>query len=329
MQYRTLGKTGLRVSEIGFGTWGLGGASYGSVDDAESARALLRALELGVNFYDTADLYGDGHAEEVLGSVFAARRGELIIATKGGTLPHTTFVMPQDFSRDHMSRALDGSLGRLGTDYIDVYFLHSPPLDDLRGNDDLFATLEEFKADGRVRHLGISARTPGDALEALAIFPFQVAEVNFNVIDHRAVESGFFDRAAETGLGVVARTPLAFGYLSGRLTGGEDLEDTDHRKNWPKAQLARWAAAPNRFDFLFADGRRTPAQAALRFCLEHPAVGTVIPGMMTVAEVEEDTAASDGVPALSPRELAKVAEIYRLHEHEFYDKSFQKVKEDD
>lgn len=329
MKYRTLGATGLRVSEIGFGTWGIGGTSYGPTDDDLSRSCLRMALEKGVNFFDTADLYGDGRAEELLGEVFANVRDQVIITTKGGTLPHTTFNMPQDFSRNHMEKALTASLKRLRTDYVDIYLLHSPELEDLRGNEELFRILEEFKSRGLIRHFGLSARSPMDAIAGIQEFGFQIVEVNFNIIDLRAIDSGLFDLARERNVGIIGRTPLAFGYLSGTLTGSEKLSPLDHRANWPKSQLERWATAPDKFSFLYDDGRRTPTQSALRFCLEFSEISTVIPGMMRVAEVEEDLAASEDISPLSQEELEKTISVYRACEDEFYDKNFKKVKDDE
>lgn len=325
MKYRKLGNTELIASEIGFGTWGIGGKAYGQVDDDESRRALEVAFEKGVTLYDTADLYGDGHAEELLGEVFSKIREKIVIVSKGGTLPHTTFYMPQDFSSSYVTKALERSLKRLRTDYIDLYLLHSPTLEDIRSHPDLLPTLEALRSEGKLRMYGISARTPADAMIAITEFGFQVVEVNFNMIDHRAVELGLFARVEKESLGLIVRTPLTFGYLTGALKGSETFESTDHRKNWPKDQLSRWAQAPKLFSFLSEGNHRTPAQAALRFCLDFKAVSTVIPGMMNVREVAEDTAVSE-MPSLTEQEMAQIVEIYK--NHDFYDRSFQKVKSD-
>jgi aryl-alcohol dehydrogenase-like predicted oxidoreductase len=325
VKYRKLGKTGLTVSEIGFGTWGIGGNAYGRVDENESKKALQTAFESGINFYDTADLYGNGHSEELLGEVFAGRRDQVIIASKGGTLPHTTFEMPQDFSSLHIKEAMMGSLKRLKTDYIDLYLLHSPKIEDILRNDDLLHTLETSKKEGKIRAYGISARTPGDAMRAIDEFNFNVVEVNFNLIDQRALENGLFTRAGKDKLGLIIRTPLTFGYLTGKLRGDEQFQSTDHRANWPKDQLKRWANAPQLFSFLFEGKSRTPAQMALRFCLDFEVVSTVIPGMMNVWEVLENVMASD-VPSLTVQEMDLIMLIYKEKESEFYDRSFQKVK---
>jgi aryl-alcohol dehydrogenase-like predicted oxidoreductase len=325
MKYRELGKTGLIVSEIGFGTWGIGGNAYGQVDDNEAKKALQTAFESGINFYDTADLYGDGHSEVLMGEVFAGKRDQIIITTKGGTLPHTTFDMPQDFSSQHIKEALTGSLKRLRTDYVDLYLLHSPKIEDIERNADILHTLETAKKEGKIRAYGISARTPCDALKAIDKFGLNVVEVNFNLIDQRALENGLFSRAKKDNMGIIIRTPLTFGYLTGRLRGDEQFQGKDHRANWPKEQLKRWAQAHQLFSFLFEGKSRTPAQAALRFCLDFEIVSTVIPGMMNAQEVLENVSASS-MPSLAAEEMAQVIHIYREKESEFYDRNFQKVK---
>ena len=325
MRARALGRTGLTVSEIGFGTWGLGGDAYGPVDDALSTRCLRLALEKGVTFYDTSDLYGTGHAEEVLGAAFEGRRGEVVIATKGGMLPHSGFVMPQDFSLPHMKAAFAASLERLRTDYVDLYFLHSPTLADLDSHRDTLDWLDGLKREGRIRSCGVSARSPAEALECLERFPFDAIQANFNLIDQRAVECGLFATCRERGVGVIARTPLCFGYLTGTLTGAKSFEGRDHRANWPESQLQVWAAAPGLFSrFYGASTGLTAAQFALGFCLAEPAVSTVIPGMMTTAQVEENCAAGT-MPPLPPDTVAECRQIYGRHS--FYDKG-AKSKQD-
>src|SRR5688572_1441437 len=148
MRTRQLGRTGLTVSEIGFGTWGLGGDSYGPVDDATSREALMLAFDRGVTFYDTSDFYGAGRSEAVLGEAFRGRRDRIVIATKVGMLPHTGFDMPQDFSGPAIERGLEASLRRLQTDYVDLYLLHSPPLD-LPNWDEILETLERLRTTGK------------------------------------------------------------------------------------------------------------------------------------------------------------------------------------
>ena len=315
MKYRRLGNTGITVSEIGFGTWGLGGDSYGPADDAVSRQALRLALDLGITFYDTSDLYGKGHSEEILGETLSDCRDRVIIATKVGTLPHTGFHMPQDFSAAHIKTGVEASLRRLGTDYIDLYQLHSPPLD-LPNWDETISTLELLKQEGKIRAFGISARSPGDTKTAVEQFGFGVVQVNFNLIDHRAIDEGLFEVCRQKNVGVIVRTPLSFGFLSGELTGDEEFQGRDHRANWPREQLRRWANAPQLFMPLNEGKERTLVQLALKFCLSEACVSTVIPGMMTYEEVKENAAAAD-LPLLTQRELETIRSIYRSHI--FYD----------
>jgi aryl-alcohol dehydrogenase-like predicted oxidoreductase len=317
MQYRDLGKSGLSVSEIGYGTWGLGGDSYGDIDDDISKYLLSLAFDNGVNFYDTADLYGNGRSEKLLGDVFKKVRDKVIIASKGGTLPHTGFHMPQDFSADHLTKALENSLERLGTDYIDLYQMHSPKISDLEKHD-VIETLERFKKEGKIKSYGVSVRSPDDGKIAIERFNFPVVQVNFNLIDQRAIENGMFTLAGEKKVGIIVRTPLVFGYLTGKLTGNENFHGIDHRKNWPKDQLKKWADASRLFNFLCDKNKMTAAQIAIRFCLDQSQVSTVIPGMMKKSEVEENVMVSSILP-FSAEENEKINEIYRAHE--FYDKS--------
>jgi aryl-alcohol dehydrogenase-like predicted oxidoreductase len=321
VKYRILGSTGLKVSEIGYGTWGLGGDSYGHVDDNESKKALRFAFENGVNFYDTSDLYGNGHSEEILGDTFKNVRDKVIIATKGGTLPHHGFEMPQDFSPQYLRKALERSLKRLKTDYIDLYQLHSPKIEDIE-DENAIQTLKIFQKEGKIRFFGISVRSPQDGLVMIEKFGIKVIQVNFNMIDHRSIEIGLFEAAGKLDVGVIARTPFCFGYLTGTLTGSEQFNGLDHRANWPKEQLYRWADAPASFGFLTENNERTFAQSALGFCLSDEAVSTVIPGMMRSEEVRENIKASKLTP-LTFDELEHIRCVY--HSHNFYDKSAKQV----
>lgn len=305
MRYRNLGHTGISVSEIGFGTWGLGGNSYGPVDDYVSERTLKFAFASGINFYDTSDLYGNGNIEEILGRAFREVRHRIILATKVGTLPHTGFHMPQDFSTPYIEKAAEASLKRLHTDYIDLYQMHSPPRELLENGDCALEALRKLQQQGKIRTFGISVRSPDDGLVAIRKYNFPVVQVNFNLIDHRAIENGLLRLAKRRDTGIIARTPLCFGYLSGKLTGNEKFEGLDHRLNWPKEQLERWARAPNLFAFLNQGKRCTSAQLALRFCLDQESISTVIPGMMNCGEVEENIKAGTLV-GLSTEEMERI-----------------------
>lgn len=315
MRYRRCERAGLTASEIGFGTWGLGGThggavGYGPTDDRESRRALRRAVELGVTFFDTSDLYGHGHSEELLGRTLADMRGRLLIATKAGFLEGGR---AQDFSLACLDAALTESLRRLRTSYVDLFQLHSPPGESLDSDPGLLRWLAALKWQGRARAVGVSVRSPEDGLALVREQCIDTIQVNFNLADQRASESGLLDVCAARGIGVIVRTPLCFGFLTGVFGDSSTFDESDHRRRWPSEQRARWHEAAALFARCRPGAAETPAQLALRFCLSHPGVWTVIPGMLTASQVEENTAASDLGP-LAARELEQVQGLYRDRE---------------
>jgi len=318
MLYRNLGKTGLSVSSIGFGAWGIGGEAYGPVDDSASKDALRFAYENGVTFFDTADVYGDGHSESVIGDALKDVRKRIILATKVGTFPHYGFDMPQDFSPNYIRGAVEQSLRRLQTDFIDLYQLHSPPGEFIRDTEravETMSMMQALKAEGKIRLVGISVRSPEDGLFVARTFNVDVIQVNFNLIDQRAVENGLLSFCEDAGIGVIARTPLAFGFISGRYSPGVKFHSPDHRANWPQEQIDRWAEAPRLFSE-FVSKERTIVQFALQFCLSNNAVSTVIPGMLSREEVSENIGAAS-IPPLTEKEISSIQAIYQ--NHVFYD----------
>lgn len=303
MRYRALGTTGIVVSEIGFGAWGIGGrtpgaTSYGATDDGVSRAALVRALDLGVTFFDTANVYGAGHSEQLLGDVLAPHRERVVLATKAG---RTDYTSGHDYSPGALRRSLDGSLERLRTTYVDLFQLHGPTVAELAGMPTTLAALEALRGNGGIRAWGVSVRSPAEGLAAIERLRVPVVQVNFNLADRRAIDCGLLDLAARLGVGIIARTPLCFGFLTGRLAPDTVFAADDHRSRWPREQIVRWATQGRAVleDVARAE-RQTPAQVALRFCLSHAAVATVIPGMLRPAEVEENVAASDGGPLPEP-----------------------------
>ncbi len=293
MKYRALGSTGLTVSEIGFGAWGIGGrtageTSYGDTDDRRSRAALERALALGINFFDTANVYGDGHSERLIGEVLSAVRTRVVIATKAGL---EKFGAPPQFAPARLRRSLEGSLARLKTDFVDLLQLHDPPPDLFHRAPEIFAALEDFRRDGLVRSFGISAKSPADAMKLIERHAVPALQVNLNMLDVRAAEGGLLDAARAKGIGIIARTPLSFGFLAGARETGE-FPPGDHRRRWPAPQLERWRAGARAAAAIATQPGEKLSQAALRFCLAFPAVSTVIPGILSAEEADENARAS-------------------------------------
>ncbi|PIQ85588.1 MAG: hypothetical protein COV73_05710 [Candidatus Omnitrophica bacterium CG11_big_fil_rev_8_21_14_0_20_43_6] len=293
MKYRRLGRTQISVSEIGFGTWGIGGltkglTSYGKTDDSESIKALKVAFDSGVNFFDTSNIYGDGHSEILLGKVFKKLRDKVIIASKVGFLEHHG---KQDFSSVGIRRTLENSLKRLHCDYIDLYQLHSPEIAKL--GPETVDTLKALIKEGKIREFGISLKSPDDGKIAIKNFGFPVIQVNFNLADQRALENGLFDFCAKEGVGIICRTPLCFGFLSGKYSHNSKFTRGDHRNSWSSAQIERWASACKLFTAKLGNSlKQTNAQISLRFCLSYQQVSTTIPGMLNATEVAENVLSS-------------------------------------
>jgi len=207
MKYRPLGRTGLLVSEIGFGCWGIGGVtagatSYGEVDDTVSLKALDRALDLGVNFYDTSNLYGDGHSEDLLGQAFGKRRDKVIIATKVGRSDYDT----EAYSPVDLRRSIEGSLRRLRTDYVDVVEVHSPSSIEALKQTEVMATLNRLKGEGKIRAIGVSVKAPAEGVPAIKELGAEVIQVNFNLVDQRASEGDVLAVARIAGIMAAKKT---------------------------------------------------------------------------------------------------------------------------
>jgi aryl-alcohol dehydrogenase-like predicted oxidoreductase len=309
---RPLGVTGIHVPEIGFGTWAIGGDAHGSIGygptkDDESLAALAAARALGCTVFDTSNLYGWGHAEELLAQAFADCRHEVVLATKAG------YASPdgrQDFSPDAIRRSLDGSLRRLRTDHVDLLQLHNPSQDDLEGNDGLFPVLDDMRHGGSIRAFGISAKSPDEALLFATRYHPACLQVNFNLGDLRALHNGLFEMCRARDIGLIVRTPLAAGFLTGGLGVSHTFAATDHRRRYDAEMRARWIDAVERLRPVFDDvPHATPAQNAIRFVLSFAAVSMVIPGMVRVSDVREDLAAA-GLPRLDERRRQAVQMIY-------------------
>lgn len=306
MNFRKLGRTGLTVSEIGFGTWGIGGNSYGETDDRVSIDALRAAFEAGITFYDTSNIYGAGKSEELLAQGLGDVRDRIIIASKAGMTDETG---AQDFSPGQVVASVESSLKRLRTDYLDLLQLHSPSIKQYQEAEGLVEALDGLVKSGKARAYAVSVRSPEDSDFFVKNSRAGAIQLNFNLTDQRALAAGALELCAKHDVGVIVRTPLGFGFLVGDA---RDLNpgSKDHRARFSSDQRQVWSEAIGKFLNCASDGvRQTNAQLALRFCLSFPAVSTVIPGMLTRAQVIENVGAS-GLGAYSPQAINCFQRVY-------------------
>ena len=305
MKYRTLGKTGLKVSEVGFGAWAIGGNnygnSYGPTDDAVSLSTVERAFELGCNFYDTADVYGHGHSEDLLGQALREHRDDVILATKvGGDFYHDPPRM--NFNPEYLEFASAKSCERLRTDHIDLYQLHNPPAQLLK-NGKIFESLEKLMDSGRIRHYGISIHDPQEGLLSMKYGQPAAIQVVFNLLRQEA-KNQLFQMAREQNVAIIAREPLSNGFLAGKFTIDSTFPSGDIRGNFPRNYLSGLIRASQQLRLLESK-TRTLAQASIRFVLDHKDVSTVIPGAKSPQQIEEDIKASE-LPSLTGEEILRI-----------------------
>ncbi|MBI4227101.1 MAG: aldo/keto reductase [Candidatus Omnitrophica bacterium] len=327
MKSRPLARTGLQVSEIGFGVWTVGTTWWGIKDEATGLRLLRRAFDRGIAFFDTADTYGNGYGEEILAKALGAHRRDLVIATKFGYdfYHHANErrgqqELPQDFSPAHVTFALEQSLTRLQTDVIDLYQLHNPRVDAIR-RDDTIAALEALKRAGKIRAYGvalgpaIAERQVEEGRAAMAERRCDATQIIYNALEQMLGEP-LLPVAREHGVSLMARVPHASGLLDGTVKPETTYTENDHRYHrvstdekkrlWQEQGLKK----VERLDFLTDGTGRTLGQAALKFVLSDPAMAAVFPNIYTDAQLDE-FAATSAVPDLTDDELATLSELYR------------------
>jgi aryl-alcohol dehydrogenase-like predicted oxidoreductase len=326
MEYRQLGRTDLTVSTVSFGAWAIGGA-WGTVDDTQSMAALHAAVDAGVNFIDTADVYGDGRSERLVAQLRRERKGERIyVATKAGRrLPVQT---PDGYTRENLNAWIDRSLRNLEMERLDLLQLHCPH-PRLYDRDDVFEILDNLIRAGKIRHYGVSVETVDEALRAIRHPNVQSVQLIFNMFRLKPAEA-FFPAARERKVGILARVPLASGLLTGKLKADTVFELEDHRRfnregqRFDKGETfsgVPYAAGLEAVEELRAlvPAGATLSQLALRWILSFPEVTCTIPGAKTPEQARENAAAA-GLPPLSAAAMAAVREIYdrriRAHVHE-------------
>jgi aryl-alcohol dehydrogenase-like predicted oxidoreductase len=316
MKYGRLGRTDMTVSAIGFGAWAIGGF-WGAADDAESLRALHAAVDAGVNFIDTADVYGDGRSERLIAQLLKDRPGDTIwVATKAGRrLPVQT---PSGYSRENLESWIDRSLLNLQVEALDLLQLHCPH-PTVYDRPEVFGILDELVSDGKVRYYGVSVETVDEALKALTYPHVQSVQIIFNMFRLKPAEM-FFAAAQARQVGIIARVPLASGLLTGKLRADSRFSDDDHRQFNREGQLfdkgETFSGVPYQVGLEAVERLRplvpagsTLAQFALRWTLMWDAVTCAIPGARTPDQAVQNAGAAD-LPAISGLAMAQIQSIY-------------------
>ncbi|RYG22264.1 aldo/keto reductase [bacterium] len=325
MNYRTLGKTGWSVSDVSFGAWAVGG-TWGPTDDQESLAAMNRAIDLGVNLFDTADVYGDGHSEQLLRTLLKERKEEVKVLTKAGRRlnPHVA----EGYTPENIETFIDRSRENLGMETLDLVQLHCPPTP-VFYEPELFGALEDLVKRGKLRHWGVSVEKIEEGLKAMEYANCASVQIILNPFRQRPIEH-FLPRAKEKNVGVVVRLPLSSGMLTGKLRRDTQFAPDDHRQfnregaGFDKGET--FSGVPYEVGLDAVESLRplvpqgmTMAQFSLRWILDQDGVSCTIPGGKRPDQVEDNVAASE-LPPLSPELHAKVREIYdtqiRTHVHD-------------
>jgi len=315
MHYRQLGRTGWKVSDVSFGAWAIGG-SWGSVSDDDSLAALRKAIDCGVNFIDTADVYGDGRSERLIAKLRKSDKREIIVATKAGRrLPHQ---IVEGYSRQNLTAWVEDSLKNLSTDCLDLLQLHCPPTA-LYDHAEVFGILDDLVQAGKVRYYGVSVEKIDEAMKAVEYPNVQTVQIIFNCFRQRPAEK-FFSRAKDKHVGILARVPLASGLLTGKLNRESKFAADDHRsfnrhgeafdmgETFSGVDYNTGLAAVEQMRALVPSGI-SMTQFALRWILMFDAVTCAIPGGKTPQQVADNCAASD-LPPLTDEAMAGMKRIY-------------------
>ncbi|MEG6589172.1 aldo/keto reductase [Paenibacillus barengoltzii] len=299
MKYRRYGTTGKQVSEIGFGAWQLGNKQdWAGMEEDEAIRLVHEALDLGVNFFDTAPNYGQGKSEVLLGKALERKRDKAVINTKFGHSPEGT-----DYSASQIRNSVERSLRRLQTDYLDSVLIHNPPFDVLDGKYGHYQVLEDLKAEGKILAYGVSVDSSREMLEALGHSQLGVMEVMFNIFYQETAQA--FQAAQEKDVALIIKVPLDSGWLSGKYNGNSSFSGV--RSRWSPEVIQTRAKLVEQIRFL-EDEHTTMTMAALRFILAYPEVTTVIPGVRNSAQLRENVAASSA--PLPEESLRKLQELW-------------------
>lgn len=322
MNYRELGNTGIKISEVSFGTWAIGGA-WGKTSDTEALRSLEFAMDQGVNFFDTADVYGDGHSEELLAKATKGKEDKIHIATK--FCRQGDIFDPQNYSYEQVSKYCEDSLRRLNREAIDLYQIHCPATDILRDGS-VFEVLDRLQREGKIRHYGVSVETVEEGLICLENPNVKSLQIIFNMFRQKPLEE-LIPEANKKGVGLLVRLPLASGLLTGKFTADHVFEEDDHRrfnengeafnvgetfaglgfkKGVELADQLKWIATE----------RNSMASAALRWILDQREITSIIPGFKNVKQVQNNLSALEEKP-FTKEEIEKIQRFYHENVKDF------------
>ena len=321
MNYRNLGKTGAKVSEVGLGTWQLGGSDWGNMSDDDAMEILHRSVEMGVNFFDTADVYGMGRSEELIGKFLKETRTPVLVATKLGRRSDAPNGWPQNFTLEAARRHTKDSLRRLGLDSIFLQQWHCIPTEQMRSGE-VFDHLRTLKKDGLIQNWGCSVESVEEGLLCMRHDDCATLQVIFNIFRQKLIGE-LFPQAKEKNVGILARVPLASGLLSGRFKPGHKFSEKDHRNYNADGQKFNvgetFAGVP--FDkgvqfsqkiaeILKPGEQASMPQLALRWVLDHDAVSTVIPGATKLSQAESNASAT-AIPSLDQSTHQRLRDLYQ------------------
>lgn len=320
MKYNQLGNTDLTISEVSFGTWAIGGA-WGKLDDREALKALDKAMDAGVNFFDTADVYGDGHSEELLAKSTKGKTASIQIATK--FCRSADIHDPQTYSMDSVRAFCENSLRRLDREAIDLYQIHCPPLEILKEGS-VFEVLEKLKEEGKIRYYGVSVETVEEGIFCLEHTKASSLQVIFNLLRQKPLEK-LFPMAMEKDVGILARVPLASGLLTGKFTKDTTFESDDHRsfnrngeafnvgETFGGLDFKKGVKLSDEMDWI-EKGRGNRTRAAIKWILQQEEVSSVIPGFRSVKQVKDNLKALYA-KEFSPEELQTLKGFYEKEVH--------------
>ncbi|KKK39768.1 aldo/keto reductase [Mesobacillus campisalis] len=321
MKYRELGNTGINISEVSFGTWAIGG-SWGKTSDAEAIRSLEHAMDKGVNFFDTADVYGDGHAEELLAKATKGKEDEIYIATK--FCRQGDIFDPKNYSYEQVRAYCEDSLRRLGRERIDLYQIHCPATEILRDGA-IFEVLDTLQSEGKIRHYGVSVETVEEGLICLENPNVKSLQIIFNMFRQKPLET-LIPQAYKKGVGLLVRLPLASGLLTGKFTSDHVFEEDDHRRfnengeafnvgeTFAGLGFKKGVELADQIKWI-GEGRGSMASAALRWILDQKEITCIIPGFKNMKQVQDNLSALETKPFSGEEQQ----EIYRFYEEKVKD----------